>query len=99
MKARMHLSNITLRTIATPSKMALLHLLAALAAAAPAMAAIYPVNIPAAADGSAFFPGTQSGVGSWYRASSGQDSTSGTGWCGKKYSDSDPVIAVVCLQI
>ncbi|KAI5248091.1 hypothetical protein E4T43_01441 [Aureobasidium subglaciale] len=74
--------------------MTFFHLLTALAAATPALAAIYPVTVPAAADGSAFFPGTQSGVGSWYRASSSQDSTSGTGWCGKKYSDSDPVIAV-----
>jgi hypothetical protein len=71
--------------------------LAALALSNIVSAAIYPVSVPVAADGSGLFSGPQSGIGSWYRASASQDSTSGTGWCGIPYSNSDPVIAVVRL--
>ncbi|KAH7159532.1 hypothetical protein B0J13DRAFT_465562 [Dactylonectria estremocensis] len=56
---------------------------------APVAANIYPVTVP-----SGFFPGQQSGIGSWYRASAGADSTTGTSWCGYKYSNSDPLFAV-----
>jgi hypothetical protein len=60
------------------------------AIAAPVAADIYNVNVP-----SGFFPGPQSGIGSWYRASTGQDSTNGQSWCGYGYSNSDPVFAPV----
>ncbi|KAL6915582.1 hypothetical protein FSHL1_007032 [Fusarium sambucinum] len=56
---------------------------------APVSASIYPVNVP-----SGFFPGAQSGIGSWYRASSNPDSTNGQSWCGYKYYNSDAVFAV-----
>ncbi|KLO78941.1 uncharacterized protein LW93_4264 [Fusarium fujikuroi] len=52
------------------------------------VADIYNVNVP-----SGFFSGPQSGIGSWYRASTGQDSTNGQSWCGYKYYNSDPVFA------
>lgn len=31
--------------------------------------------------------GKHKGLASWYRANSSQDSTNGTGWCGKRYTD------------
>ncbi|KAJ6208011.1 hypothetical protein PSV09DRAFT_2373913 [Bipolaris maydis] len=49
------------------------------AIAVPASAGIYSVT---------------SGIGSWYRASASQDSTTGKSWCGYPYSNSDPVFAV-----
>ncbi|KAF4953789.1 hypothetical protein FGADI_5782 [Fusarium gaditjirri] len=52
------------------------------------VADIYNVNVP-----SGFFPGPQAGIGSWYRASAGQDSTNGKSWCGYTYFNSDPVFA------
>ncbi|KAF5579435.1 hypothetical protein FPCIR_11093 [Fusarium pseudocircinatum] len=58
------------------------------AIATPVVADIYNVNVP-----SGFFSGPQSGIGSWYRASTGQDSTNGQSWCGYKYYNSDPVFA------
>lgn len=58
--------------------------------ATPVLADIYNVNVP-----SGFFSGAQSGIGSWYRASTGQDSTNGQSWCGYKYYNSDPVFAPV----
>ncbi|RGP81751.1 hypothetical protein FLONG3_136 [Fusarium longipes] len=54
----------------------------------PVAADIYNTNLP-----SGFFPGAQSGIGSWYRASTSQDSTNGQSWCGYKYYNSDPVFA------
>lgn len=54
------------------------------------VADVYNVNVP-----SGFFPGPQSGIGSWYRASTGQDSTNGNSWCGYKYYNSDPLFAPV----
>ncbi|KAK7428394.1 hypothetical protein QQZ08_005013 [Neonectria magnoliae] len=57
--------------------------------AVPAFASIYPVTVP-----SNFFPGPQSGIGSWYRANAAPDSTSGISWCGYKYYNSDPLFAV-----
>lgn len=56
----------------------------------PVLADIHNVNLP-----SNFFNGPQSGIGSWYRASAGQDSTNGKSWCGYKYFNSDPIFAVV----
>lgn len=41
-----------------------------------------------------FFPGQQTGIGSWFRANNKQDSTNGKSWCGYAYSDSDPLFAV-----
>lgn len=55
-----------------------------------ALADIHNVNLP-----SNFFDGPQSGIGSWYRASAGQDSTNGKSWCAYTYYNSDPVFAVV----
>ncbi|RGP60885.1 hypothetical protein FSPOR_10386 [Fusarium sporotrichioides] len=63
--------------------------LVAAIAAVPVSASIYPVTVP-----SGFFSGPQTGIGSWYRASAGADSTTGTSWCGYKYSNSDPLFAV-----
>ncbi|KAH6864679.1 hypothetical protein B0T12DRAFT_452578 [Alternaria alternata] len=54
-----------------------------------ALADIHNVNLP-----SNFFDGPQSGIGSWYRASAGQDSTNGKSWCAYTYYNSDPVFAV-----
>ncbi|KAJ4151551.1 hypothetical protein LMH87_012243 [Akanthomyces muscarius] len=60
------------------------------AIAAQASASIYPVSIP-----QGFFPGANNGViGSWYRASAGQDATNGQSWCGYTYKNSDPIFAV-----
>ncbi|OAA80115.1 hypothetical protein LEL_03601 [Akanthomyces lecanii RCEF 1005] len=60
------------------------------AIAAQAYASIYPVSIP-----QGFFPGANNGViGSWYRASAGQDATNGQSWCGYTYKNSDPIFAV-----
>ncbi|KAJ3012643.1 hypothetical protein HKX48_006178 [Thoreauomyces humboldtii] len=39
------------------------------------------------------FVGSQSGIGSWFRASSGQDSTNGNSWCGYPYTDDTPGFA------
>ncbi|KAM0228917.1 hypothetical protein ACHAP5_011807 [Fusarium lateritium] len=64
--------------------------LVAVIAASHVSASVYPVTVPPG-----FFSGPQSGIGSWYRANSGADSTSGTSWCGYKYSNSDPLFAVV----
>jgi hypothetical protein len=61
--------------------------------AASALADIHNVNTP-----QGFFEGPQSGIGSWYRASAGQDSTNGRSWCGYTYYNSDPVFAVVCTN-
>lgn len=73
------------------SKMPSLTVLSMIGAiAAPVAADIYNVNVP-----SGFFPGPQSGIGSWYRASTNQDSTNGQSWCGYGYSNSDPVFAPV----
>jgi len=63
-----------------------------LSIAASASAATHAVNLP-----SGFHTGTQTGIGSWFRANAGADSTNGASWCGYKYSDSDPLIAVVCI--
>ncbi|KAF2753272.1 hypothetical protein EJ05DRAFT_209161 [Pseudovirgaria hyperparasitica] len=41
-----------------------------------------------------FFAGPQTGIGSWFRADADQDATNGNSWCGYKYSNSDPIIAV-----
>jgi len=60
-----------------------------LSIAASASAATHAVNLP-----SGFHTGTQTGIGSWFRANAGADSTNGASWCGYKYSDSDPLIAV-----
>lgn len=63
------------------------------AVAAQAAASVYPVSVP-----QGFFPGSNNGViGSWYRASAGQDATNGQSWCGYAYKDSDPIFAVVRL--
>lgn len=51
---------------------------------------IYPVALP-----SWDLNGLQSGVGSWYRASAGADSTNGKSWCGYEYYNSDPIFAPV----
>lgn len=59
------------------------------------LADIYPATIPPAADGGSFFSGPQSGIGSWYRASAGSDSTNGKSWCAYTYFNSDPIFAVV----
>jgi hypothetical protein len=61
--------------------------------AASALADIHNVNTP-----KGFFEGPQSGIGSWYRASAGQDSTNGKSWCAYTYYNSDPVFAVVCIN-
>jgi len=53
-----------------------------------ALADIYPVALP-----SWDLNGPQSGVGSWYRASAGQDSTNGKSWCAYEYYNSDPIFA------
>jgi hypothetical protein len=55
-----------------------------------ALADIYPVALP-----SWDLNGPQSGVGSWYRASAGQDSTNGKSWCAYEYYNSDPIFAPV----
>ncbi|KAF1928457.1 uncharacterized protein M421DRAFT_420999 [Didymella exigua CBS 183.55] len=57
--------------------------------AASALADIHNVNLP-----SNFFDTPQSGIGSWYRASAGQDSTNGKSWCAYTYYNSDPIFAV-----
>lgn len=64
--------------------------LAAVISATSVAASIHPVPLP-----SGFFTGQQSGIGSWYRANAGSDSTTGTSWCGYKYSNGDPLFAVV----
>jgi hypothetical protein len=43
-----------------------------------------------------FFESSQSGTGSWYRASARQDSNSGRSWCAHTYYNSYPVFAMVC---
>jgi len=63
------------------------------------LADIYPVTVPPAADGGSFFKGPQSGIGSWYRATAGQDDTNGKSWCGYSYFNSDPVFAVVSTGV
>ncbi|KAL4728169.1 hypothetical protein ACLX1H_004905 [Fusarium chlamydosporum] len=63
--------------------------LAAVISATSVAASIHPVPLP-----SGFFTGQQSGIGSWYRANAGSDSTTGTSWCGYKYSNGDPLFAV-----
>jgi hypothetical protein len=65
--------------------------LSILALLAPlALADIYPVALP-----SWDLNGPQTGVGSWYRASAGQDSTNGKSWCAYAYYNSDPIFAPV----
>ena len=65
--------------------------LSVLAILAPlALADIYSVALP-----SWDLNGPQSGVGSWYRASAGQDSTNGKSWCAYEYYNSDPIFAPV----
>ena len=59
-----------------------------------ALADLHNVNVP-----SNFFSGPQSGIGSWYRASAGQDSTNGRSWCGYTYYNSDPIFAVVSSNL
>ncbi|KAJ3171794.1 hypothetical protein HDU87_008262 [Geranomyces variabilis] len=64
---------------------------AAAAAKAKAAAAKAKAAAQAAAEKTvhsigAFF-GTQSGIGSWFRADNGQDDTSGRSWCGYSYKD------------
>ena len=61
--------------------------------ALPALADVYPVTVP-----SGFFPGANSGIGSWYRANNAGDNTSGRSWCGFDYYNSDPLFAVVSLN-
>lgn len=61
-----------------------------LSLAASAVADIHQTTLP-----SGFYPGPQQGIGSWYRASNGGDSTNGNSWCGYKYYNSDPLFAVV----
>ncbi|KAG9187948.1 hypothetical protein G6011_01871 [Alternaria panax] len=63
--------------------------IALVALIAPALADIHNVSLPPN-----FFDDPQSGVGSWYRASAGQDSTNGKSWCAYTYYNSDPVFAV-----
>lgn len=65
--------------------------IAALSAlAASALADIHNVAVP-----SGFYPGPQSGIGSWFRATAKADSTNGNSWCGYPYANSDPVFAPV----
>ncbi|KAJ3172487.1 hypothetical protein HDU88_005815 [Geranomyces variabilis] len=59
---------------------------AAAAAAAAAKAAAQAAAEKAKHNIGAFF-GTQSGIGSWFRANNGQDDTSGRSWCGYSYKD------------
>ncbi|KAJ3152566.1 hypothetical protein HDU89_001259 [Geranomyces variabilis] len=59
---------------------------AAAAAAAKAKAAAQAAAEKAKHNIGAFF-GTQSGIGSWFRANNGQDDTSGRSWCGYSYKD------------
>ena len=61
--------------------------------AASALADIYPVNLPEWS-----LNGPQTGVGSWYRASASQDSTTGKSWCAYTYYNSDPVFAPVRID-
>lgn len=63
-----------------------------LALAAPAVADVHKTTVPAG-----FYSGPQQGIGSWFRASNGGDSTNGNSWCGYKYYNSDPVFAVVSI--
>ena len=46
-----------------------------------------------AAAGVTSFTGTNSGIGSWFRADSSQDSTNGHSWCGFPYTDATPGFA------
>ena len=39
------------------------------------------------------FSGSQTGIGSWYQANTGRDSTNGHSWCGYPYTDNDPLFA------
>ncbi|KAI8590340.1 hypothetical protein BDZ88DRAFT_107483 [Geranomyces variabilis] len=59
---------------------------AAAVAAAKAKAAAQAAAEKAKHNIGAFF-GTQSGIGSWFRANNGQDDTSGKSWCGYSYKD------------
>lgn len=68
----------------------LTHLATFVVLTAPVLADIHNVTLP-----SNFFSGPRSGIGSWYRASAGQDSTNGKSWCGYTYYNSDPIFAVV----
>jgi len=61
--------------------------------AAFSVAEIYPVTVP-----SWSLNGPQSGIGSWYRASAGADSTNGKSWCAYEYYNSDPVFAPVSTR-
>ena len=61
--------------------------------AASAVADIYPVTLPAWK-----LNGPQSGIGSWYRASAGADSTNGKSWCAYQYFNSDPIFAPVSMH-
>jgi hypothetical protein len=58
--------------------------------ATSAVADIYQVGLP-----SWDLNGPQSGIGSWYRASAGADSTNGKSWCAYNYYNSDPIFAPV----
>ena len=70
--------------------------LAALAMlAASALADIYPVTVPSGP----FNTGAHTGIGSWYRASAGADSTNGKSWCGYAYYNSDPIFAPVRIDV
>ncbi|EME81208.1 uncharacterized protein MYCFIDRAFT_85485 [Pseudocercospora fijiensis CIRAD86] len=44
-----------------------------------------------------FFPGVQTGLGSWFRAHNTQDHTNGHSWCNYPYTDDDPIFAL-CLS-
>ncbi|KAF4446659.1 hypothetical protein F53441_9700 [Fusarium austroafricanum] len=59
------------------------------AIAAPVSASTYPATVP-----SGFFSGPRSDTGSWYHATANQDATNRQSWCGYKYYNSDPIIAV-----
>jgi hypothetical protein len=87
LKHHQRLTNVKMPSISYP--------IALVALAASALADIHNVQIPAG-----FYDnGKQSnGVGSWYRASAGADSTNGKSWCAYSYYNSDPIFAVVCTR-
>ncbi|TFK47229.1 hypothetical protein OE88DRAFT_1648099 [Heliocybe sulcata] len=62
--------------------------LIALTGAGAALADLVPAQPP-----NNNFGGTQSGIGSWFRANNAQDHTNGKSWCGFAYYDTDPVFA------
>lgn len=63
------------------------------AASATANAAASSRKARLAAVGVTAFTGTNSGIGSWYRANSTADSTNGRSWCEFDYTNASPVFA------